>query len=198
MRAGAECGQGIDINHKGVRGYHPLALTPADTGEVLRLKNRSGDRPGHEGAAEQFDQCVTLCREAGFRRIALRGDTDFSQTRRLDRWHEQGDVTFVFGHDRGPSLHPLADDLPLSAWTTLERGPKYEVQTEPRTRPEPVKQPIVEARGFKDIQLVDEWAASTPYRPSARRHTYRLVIVRKKTHPPKNQKALQSEFRNRA
>ena len=30
-------------------------------------------------------------------RIVLRGDTDFSQTTHLDRWHAQGDVFFVFG-----------------------------------------------------------------------------------------------------
>jgi hypothetical protein len=30
-----------------------------------------------------------LCRRAGFRRILLRGDTDFSQTEHLDRWAEK-------------------------------------------------------------------------------------------------------------
>lgn len=179
VKTGAECKQGIDINYKGVWGYHPLVLTLANTGEVLRLVNRPGNRPSHEGAAEQFDQCITLCREAGFRRIVLRGDTDFSQTRHLDRWHEQGDVTFVFGYDCNPYLHLLADDLPRTAWRTLERPPKPEVKTEPRTKPEPVKQPIVEARGFKDIQLVDEWVAEMLYRPVACGHTYRMVIVRK-------------------
>jgi hypothetical protein len=109
----------------------------------------------------------------------LRGDTDFSQTQHLDRWHEQGDVAFVFGYYCSPSLHLLADDLPHTVWKTLDRPQKYEVQTEPRTKPEPVKQPIVEARGFKDIQLVDEWVAEMPYRPTACGHTYRMVIVRK-------------------
>lgn len=179
VETGAECKQGIDINYKGIWGYHPLVLTLANTGEVLRLVNRPGNRPSHEGAAEMFDQCITLCRASGFRKIVLRGDTDFSQTRHLDRWHDQGDVSFIFGYDCSPHLHLLADDLPRTAWKTLERPPKYEVQTGPRTKPAPVKQPLVEARGFKDLQLVNERVAEMAYRPHACRHTYRMIIVRK-------------------
>src|SRR5206468_6039694 len=47
-----ECKQGMDIAYDGTWGYHPLVLTLANTGEVLRLVNRPGNRPSHEGAAE--------------------------------------------------------------------------------------------------------------------------------------------------
>ena len=179
VETGAECKQGIDYSYKGLWGYHPLVLTLADTGEVLRLVNRPGNRPSHEGAAEQFDQCITLCRAAGFRKIVLRGDTDFSQTKHLDHWHEQGDVTFVFGYDCTAALHIEADELPNSAWKRLKRPPRDARQTQPRARPERAKQQVVEARGFKDIRLEDEWVAELPYRPQACQHTYRLIVVRK-------------------
>jgi hypothetical protein len=150
----------------------------ANTGEVLRLANRSGNRPSHEGAAARLDESIALCRAAGFRQILLRGDTDFSQTQHLDRWHEQG-VRFCFGLDVTPLRHMLADDLPGTAWKPLERPPKYQVRTQPRARPERVKQQVVQQRGFKDIRLVDEEVAEMPYRPVACRHTYRAIVLRK-------------------
>ena len=179
VETSAECKQGVDLSYKGTWGYHPLVITLAGTGEVLRLVNRPGNRPSHEGAAGLLDQSIALCREAGFRKIVLRGDTDFSQTRHLDGWHEQPVVTFLFGMDSTAALHIRADDLPDSAWKPLERPPKYKVQTKPRARPERFKQQVVEARQFNDIRLEDEWVAEMPYRPYACRHTYRLVALRK-------------------
>ena len=84
------------------------------------LVNRSGNRPSAEGAAERFDQARTLCQDAGFRRITFRGDTDFSQTRHLDRWDADG-VRFVFGYDARANVIGRADALPARAWTPLVR-----------------------------------------------------------------------------
>ena len=94
----------------------------ANTQEPLYLVNRRGNRPSAEGAAERFDQAATLCRAAGFRRVTFRGDTDFTQTRHLDRWDAAG-VRFVFGYDARANVIGLADALPARAWRRLVRRP---------------------------------------------------------------------------
>lgn len=46
-----------------------MHLVLANTGEVLRLLNRSAIFPAAKGAAENLDQCVTICRNEGCRNM---------------------------------------------------------------------------------------------------------------------------------
>ncbi len=184
------CKEGMDISYDGIWGYHPLVLTLAETGEVLCIVNRSGNRPSHEGAAAEVDRIVPFCVKAGFRKIVLRGDTDFSQTRYLDGWDRDPRIRFFFGYDNKSNLAEIADNLPETDWHRLQRSARYQVKTQPRRRPDNVKEQVVKEREFKNLRLVSEDVAEFLYQPIACRETYRMVVIRKNISVEKGEQVL--------
>ncbi len=185
-----QCKEGMDIAYDGTWGYHPLVLTLANTGEVLSVVNRSGNRPSQEGAAAEVDRAMQTCFRGGFQSVLLRGDSKFAQTEHLDRWDDDPRVCFIFGYEAMPNLKALAEDLPASAWKTLQRPARYTVKTEPRVRSDNVKEAVVVAREFENRRLRSEQVAEFSYRPTACKKTYRMVVLRKNISVEKGEKLL--------
>ena len=165
----------------------------ANTKEVLYLVNRPGNHTSQQDSVEWIDRAIALV-QAVAQQTTLRGDTDFTHTRQLDRWDEQG-VKFLFGLDAHVKAVGLADGLAASAWAKLERPPKYDILTEPRSKPARIKEELVRAAGYKNIVLEGEDVAEIEYQPSNCSKSYRLIILRKNLSVQRGEQVLLEDIR---
>lgn len=187
------CTEGIGMSYKGIIGYHPLLVSLAETNEPLFIVNRPGNANSCDGATSWCDTAIQLCREAGFRKITLRGDTAFSQTKELDRWTED-DVRFLLGYRACSQIIEKAENDP-DPWQVLDRPAKYEVATQPRAKQPDHRQELVKEKEYLNLRLRSEEIKEIRHSPAAAKGEYRVIVLRKNITQERGERALVDDVR---
>jgi len=183
--------QGMDISYNGKWGYAPLVVSLEKTREPLYIINRSGNAPSHLDSARWVDKALDLL-EGSFKKLYVRGDTDFSLTTNFDKWDQR--CSFIFGMDARSNLVKQANGLSESDWEVFEKQTQS-IKTGPRKRPENVKLQVVKNRKFKRLETACENIAEFEYKPGKCRKPYRMIVLRKTINEYRGERLLFDDIR---
>ena len=199
-----ECKQGADFSYTGKWSYHPLLFTLAETRELLRTLNRSGNTASADGAAAALKEILPMVKRH-FGKVYVRGDSAFYQKAIIAQCIRHH-VGFALVMDGYSNLIEMAENLPESAWKpfsahAVQRGARTDPRRKARRKRERVRARKARERNYKTLGTVEQWAAEFNYtlRPGLEEFglvgsTFRVVVKRQLVETRQGQQLLYTDY----
>jgi hypothetical protein len=110
---------GARFSYLGVRGYHPLLASLADTGELLHTRLRGGNAASGRGAASFVAETIARVRDAGARgALTLRADSGFYAGAVVAACRRAG-VRFSITARKTAGVRKAIAAIPDEAWVAI-------------------------------------------------------------------------------
>jgi hypothetical protein len=199
-----ECKQGADFSYTGKWSYHPLLLTLAETRELLRTLNRSGNAVSADGATAALKEVLPMVKRH-FGKVYVRGDSAFYQ-KAIIAHCVRNHVGFALVMDSYANLIAMAENLPESAWKpfsahTAQKLARTDPRRKTRRKRDRVRRRKAQERGYKTLATTDQWAAEFNYtiRPGLEEFglvgsTFRVVVKRQLVETSQGQELLYADY----
>jgi hypothetical protein len=111
--------QGGEFAYTGVRGYHPLLASLAQTGELLHTRLRGGNASSGRGAATFVAETIRRVRDAGATgALTLRADSGFYAGSVVSACRRHR-VAFSLTARTNPAIQRAIDAIPDEAWKPI-------------------------------------------------------------------------------
>jgi hypothetical protein len=111
--------QGGVFAYNGVRGYHPLVASLAQTGELLHARLRGGNAASGRGAATFLAETFRRVRDAGATgALTLRADSGFYAGSVVSACRRHN-VAFSITARKNKAIQRAIDAIPQDAWTPI-------------------------------------------------------------------------------
>ena len=180
----------------------PLLVSLAYVGECLAVRNRPGNIRSSDGTAQVLTEVLPRVSEH-FGHVLVRGDSDFDHRDTRQACAEAG-AYFAFVGREFTNRPGIAESIAEERWrpfrtralrkrAAASRHPGYRHRRRKHNR----RQQRARERGFKDMQLVQQWLAEVPCTPQDARRPSRLVIRSQLTEHRQGQLLLFKQYRYR-
>ena len=114
---------GAAYGYTHVLGYHPIIATPADTGEVLHIRCRTGKANTQRGLKRFVEELLARVRRAGHTgRIVIRADSGF-ENQKVMRLLDRRGVEFSIAIKQHKHIRGLIDQITEADWRAVSDYP---------------------------------------------------------------------------